>query len=80
MTTASAKTSGGHDALDQKRAPRQDRERREPSAVDRWVVLVLHRDAVIRRLRVRLCATHCRKRKFQAERGNRNARARLPLP
>ena len=43
------------DALDQKRASRPDRELRE-SSVDRWVVRVLHRDAVIRRWRFRLCA------------------------
>ena len=34
IRTASAKTSGGHDALDQKRASRPERERREPAGVD----------------------------------------------
>ena len=68
------------DALDQKRASRPNRERREPSVVDRWVVRVLHRDAVIRRWRFEI-VRYCLRRKFQANclaRLRDNSRHRKP--
>ena len=65
MATAMREDERRPDALDQKRASRPEGELREPSVVDRWVVLVLHRDAVIPRWRVQIVRC-CLRRKFQA--------------